>query len=893
MAEPRKRLLLIDGSGYIFRAFFAIPTLSNSQDLPTNAVYGVATMLDKTLRDLQPDSVAVCFDTKEKTFRHERYPEYKANRPEPPEELVPQFPLIHELVELRGLPCLAVPGYEADDVIGTLARQGAAHGFEVVLVSGDKDLMQLVGENVTMYDPMKDIWYDHDGVVERFGVEPGRVIEVLGLAGDSSDNIPGVPGVGPKTALKLLKEYGDIAGVLARAEEIKGKLGERLRENAGQAELSRELATIHTEVPLDIGVAELQPRPPDLEKLREFYTRLEFRKLLDELSGPATNLSRDHYETVLTGEALAAMCETLRRAGGFAFDTETTSQFPMRAELVGLSFCADDEVAYYVPVAHSYLGVPKQLPVDEVLAAVGPLLSDPDLPKWAQNAKYDIIVLARAGVTVRGLAGDTMIADYLLAAGRGGHGLDAMALRYLGHTTIKFDEVTGKGKSRKLFSEVDTETATQYAAEDAHVTWLLKKHLETEMQADPATVALYRDLEIMLIDVLVAMERRGVAIDSAFFKQLSTEMDKRIQAVTAKIHEAAGTTFNLNSPSQIAEVLFERLGIKPLRKTKKGFSTDAAVLETLAEQGHEVPRLMLEYRSLAKLKGTYVDALPRLVHPVTGRIHTSFNQTIAATGRLSSSNPNLQNIPIRTEEGRRIREGFIPAPGKVLLAADYSQVELRLAAHLSGDETMIAAFHSGEDIHRRTAAEILGVMPGLVSPQERAMAKTVNFGVLYGMSAFRLAHDLAISTKKAKAFIDNYFARYPKLRAYLDGVIAEARERGFVQTILGRKRPLPNINSHDRQAQAGAERAAINTPVQGSAADLIKLAMLALHRRIEREELPLAMILQVHDELVFEVEEDAVDKYAAIVKAEMEGVMELSVPLVVDIGTGRNWGEAH
>ena len=893
MTAPAKRLLLIDGSGFIFRAFFAVRAMSNAAGLPTNAVFGVAAMLDKTLRDLAPDHVAVCFDTKAKTFRHDRFPDYKANRPEPPEALVPQFALIQELVELRGLPRLAIEGYEADDLIGTLAREGRAKGYEVVIVTGDKDLMQLVGDGVTIYDSMKDVWIDAAAVVERFGVEPGRVIEVMGLSGDTSDNVPGVPGVGEKTARKLIAEYGDIEGVIAHAEQIKGKLGEKLRDNADQARLSRELVTIVTDVPLPYDVDDLNPKEPDLEKLREFYVRLDFARLLSQLPATRTSIDTDGYQTILTQDQLTAAVAALRAAGGFAFDTETTSTDPMLAKLVGMSFCGDDEVAYYLPLAHAYLGVPRQLDQARAFELLTPLFDDHDLPKWAQNAKYDLLVLQRAGLPVHGLVGDTMIADYLLSPGRGGHGLDAMAERYLGHTTIKFKDVAGSGKSGRSFADVDIDTAMRYAAEDAHVTWLLRAHTEEPLREDEAGWRLYQDLEMPLVEVLAAMEKTGVAIDAPFFSQLAGEIDLRINALVGQIHEAAGGPFNLNSPAQIGAVLFDKQGIKPLRKTKTGYSTDAAVLEKLAEDGHEVPRLLLEYRGLAKLKGTYVDALPKLVNPATGRIHTSFNQTIAATGRLSSSDPNLQNIPIRTEEGRRIREGFVPAPGNVLIAADYSQIELRLAAHLSGDKAMIAAFHSGEDFHTRTAAQIMGVLPGMVMPDQRAAAKTVNFGVLYGMSAFRLGRDLGIGSKKAQRFIDDYFAGFPQLKSYLDSIIAGARETLEVRTILGRRRAVPDVNSRDGQVRTAAERAAVNTPIQGSAADVIKLAMLALHRRIVAEKLPLAMILQVHDELVFEAPKDAVDDVIPIIRREMEHVMELSVPLTVEINTGRNWREAH
>lgn len=892
MAKNKKPILLIDGSGYIFRAFFALPFLSNAKGTPTNAVYGVATMLDKTLRDLNPDEVAVCFDTPVKTFRHEMYPEYKANRPEPPEDLIPQFPLIHRLVELRGLPLLAIEGYEADDVIGTLARQAEQAGREVIIVSGDKDLMQLVTDRIKLFDPLKDKWYGPAEVAERFGVEPGRVVDILGLAGDSSDNIPGVPGVGEKTALKLVKEYGDVEQVLAHADEIKGKLGERVRENDKQARLSRKLVEIKTDVPLPREVGQFHPDEPDNDALRDFYNELEFTKLLTTLA-PKTAIDRSRYQTVMRDRELIDLVEKLRNSDGFAFDTETTSLQPMAAELVGLSFCFDDDTAYYIPVGHNYLGAPEQISAARAIAMLKPVLEDPKLPKWAQNAKYDILVLAHHGIEVKGLAGDTMIADYLLAPGRSSHGLDNLAEQYLGHTTIKYNEVVGDGRDRVTFDQAPLDKAATYAAEDAHVTWLLARAIEPELKRDKQTWSLYKDLELPLVDVLAAMEKAGVLIDGPFFASYAKELDEHVNALVVKIHEMAGEAFNLNSTQQIAHVLFDKLQIKPLRKTKTGYSTDAAVLEQLAAQGHEMPKLLLEYRTLAKLKSTYVDALPKLINLDTGRIHTSFNQTVTATGRLSSSDPNLQNIPIRRPEGRKIRRGFIPARGKKLLSADYSQIELRLAAHLSGDPTMINAFHSGEDFHTRTAAEIMGVFPNMVTPEMRGMAKTVNFGVLYGMSAFRLGRDLGIGTKKAKQFIDSYFSRFSILHAWLQNVLADARESGTVSTILGRQRHLPDLNARDNQVRAAAERAAINTPVQGSAADLIKLAMVNLHRRIAKEKLPMTMILQVHDELVFEIEEKALDECRQVVVQEMQQVMDLEVPLVVDVGVGDNWMEAH
>jgi len=892
MTLQKKPVLLIDASGFIFRAFFAIRALSNSKGLPTNAIYGVATMLDKTIRDQNPEHIAVCFDTPAKTFRHERYPEYKAQRPEPPPALVPQFPLIHQLVRLRGLPLLAIEGVEADDVIGTLARQAEAAGHAVIIVSGDKDLMQLVTDRVKIYDPMKDKWFGPTEVEERFGVTPDRVIEVLGLAGDASDNIPGVPGVGEKTAIKLVKQYDDVAGVLAHASEIKGKLGEQLRENKNLAQLSRELVTIKTDVPLQFSIESLTPGEPDVDGLRKLYAELEFTTLLNSLA-PAATIDRSRYRTILRDRELLDLVERLRAAKKFAFDTETTSLDPLLAKLVGLSFCFSENEAYYIPVGHRYLGAPEQISAARACAILRPVLEDPQLLKWAQNGKYDLLVLEQQGIRVRGLAGDTMVADYLLAPERNSHSLDSLAAHYLGHTTIKYEAVTGKGKDQKGFDEVDIKSATQYAAEDAHVTWLVAQIVEEKLRQDEAGWSLYRDLEMPLVEVLAGMERTGVLIDPPFFSTLSDEMEHQIDKLVAQIYELAGESFNLNSTQQIAHILFGKLGIQPGKKTKTGHSTDAGVLERLADEGHAVPKLLLEYRTLAKLKNTYVDALPKLINPQTGRLHTSYNQTVTATGRLSSSDPNLQNIPIRSPYGRLIRKGFIAPAGRLLMSADYSQIELRLAAHLSGDPHMIQTFLSGLDVHTRTAAELLGVFPNLVTPEMRAIAKTVNFGVLYGMTAFRLGRDLGIGTKKAQEFIDQYFSRFPLLKQYLNGIIEQALKTGYVNTILGRRRPIPELKSLDPVQRAGAERAAINTPLQGSAADLIKLAMLNVQRRIEKDRLPITMTMQVHDELVFEVDDRVAAEAAQIIRQEMESVMKLTVPLVVEVNTGKNWMEAH
>ncbi|MCC6160164.1 MAG: DNA polymerase I [Deltaproteobacteria bacterium] len=892
-----QRLFLIDGSGFIFRAFYGVRRLSTSTGVPTNAVFGFATMMMKLLRDHAPTHVAVVFDTKEPTFRHEIYPDYKANRDAPPDDLVPQFGLIRELVDAFGWPRIERAGFEADDVIGTLADRGAESGFEVVIVSSDKDLCQLLAERVRMYDPMKDVWTGPDDLKERFGGGPERVVEVLALAGDTSDNVPGIPGVGEKTAVKLLDEFGSFDAVLENAAKIKGKLAEKVMENVEAARLARRLVTIERGLDLGMGFDELRLTPTDREKLGEFLGRLEMSRLLSDLQAvPAQvessgQLSRDGYRLVTDRETLNEMIGKMRAAGEFALDTETTSEHPTRADIVGMSFCCDGREAFYLPVAHHYLGVPAQISLAEALDALRPLLTDASVRKVGQNIKYDQIVFRRAGVDLRGVDFDTMVASYLLEPEADSHGMDVLASKYLGHRTIKFKDVTGSGKDQKGFAEVPLDMARDYAAEDAHVTWELYRLLAPLIEREGFD-RLLREMEMPLIDVLVDMEMAGVLIDPVFFRGLSKEADGELVRLEAEIHQAAGGPFNLNSPKQVGEILFEKLGLPSGKKTKTGYSTDVTVLESLADK-HVVPKLLLEYRAFHKLKSTYIDALPSMINPRTGRVHTSFNQAVAATGRLSSSDPNLQNIPIRTKQGRRIREGFVAPEGRVLLSADYSQVELRILAHLSGDAAMLDAFASGGDIHRSTAAQVFGVELGSVTPEMRRQAKAVNFGIVYGMSAFRLGRDLEIGTKRAQEFIDAYFGRFAGVKTFIERTIADAREKGFVTTMMGRRRRVPELVASNRQVQSFGERLAVNTPIQGSAADIIKVAMVRLRARVAREAAPMTMILQVHDELVFEVDAHFVDEAATIVREEMENVVKLDAPLRVETSHGNNWAEAH
>jgi DNA polymerase-1 len=891
MADQLKRIYLIDGSSYIYRAYYAIRQLSNSKGVATNAVFGFTNMLLKVVRDERPDHLAVIFDAKGPTFRKEIYPEYKANRSAMPEDLRPQIPIIKQLVQAFNMPGLELEGFEADDIIATLARRFAERGMAVTVVTGDKDLMQIVNEQVRLLDTMKDQVVGLPEVAERFGGTPDKVVEVQALAGDSSDNVPGVPGIGEKTARDLIAQFGTLENLLANIDQVSGKKRqENLRQYGEQARLSKTLVTLKDDLPLELDYDNFALSEPNREALTTLFKELEFHKLLQEFSSDE-RANGEGYRTVADEAQLDDLVRALKQAGRFAFDTETTSLIATRADLVGLSFAIKPGEGWYLPVGHRYLGVPEQLDRTLVIDRLRPLMADPQLAKIAQNAKYDLLVLRRAGLEVAGLSCDTMLASYLANPAAKSHGLDNLAAELLGYRTISYAEMTGKGKNQIGFEEVEVEKATVYAAEDADITLRLADKLEPQL-VETQQDQLFRELEMPLVTVLTDMEWQGVRIDPDFLQGLSTDMEARLAILEKNIHELAGRPFNVGSPKQLGEVLFEHLKLPRGKKTKTGWSTDVEVLTDLAEE-HDIAAQVLDYRSVAKLKSTYCDALPKLINPETGRIHTSFNQAVTATGRLSSSDPNLQNIPIRSEEGRRIREAFVPAEGNVLLAADYSQVELRILAHMADEPALKESFARGEDIHTRTASEIFDVFLEMVTPDMRRQAKTINFGVLYGMSAFGLAKSLGIGRKEAQTYIDHYFARYPRVLAFMETKKTEARDKLYVTTLLGRRCAVPEIASKNGAIRGYAERNAINYPIQGSAADIIKVAMVRIHERLRDENLQAKMVLQVHDELVFDVpvsEQSAVEK---LVRWEMEHAVELDVPLLVDMGVGRNWREAH
>jgi len=888
-----KSLYLIDGSSYIFRAYFGIRQfLSTSKGFPTNALYGFINMLQKVVKDEKPDYLAVAFDSKEKTFRHEMYADYKANRSAPPEDLAKQFPYFEPLVQAYNIHGVRVPGYEADDIIGTLATKAAKEGFKVVIVSGDKDMMQLISPDIRMLDTMKNQWFGVEEVEEKFGVTPDRVIDVMGLMGDSSDHIPGVKGVGPKTASELIRKFGSIQELYERIEEVdKVKLREKLVQDKEMALLSRQLVTINTSVKLEGGIENLKFKSPDNAELKKLFSEFEFSSLLGELGeGSISPVLESHYETILAEADLERWIKKLKKSKIFALDLETTSLHPVRARVVGISLSCEEGEACYIPLAHRYLGVPDQLSLDWVFKKLKPLFEDPQLKKVGQNIKYDLIVLRNEGVNLRGVAFDTMLASYILNPDGRRHNLDDLARDFLGHTTIKYKDVVGTASKEIGFDEVDVESATNYAAEDADITWRLYEKLSPLLKGDD--LKLFLELELPLIEVLAEMEIHGMKLDQKHLQNLSKKIQKMMEDRVEQIYSLAGEQFNINSPKQLSVILFEKLGLPAVKKTKSGYSTDVSVLEELAAE-HDLPEMILTYRQLGKLKSTYVDALQEDIFSKTGRVHTSFNQTVAATGRLSSSNPNLQNIPIRTEMGREIRKAFTAEGSNYLLSADYSQVELRILAHLSEDEALIEAFQMGEDIHTRTACEIFGTSPDRLDAEARRMAKAVNFGIVYGLSAFGLSRQLKIFPKDAKKFIDQYFALYKKVKVYMEETVAQAREVGYTMTIMNRKRYLPDLKSQNRQVREAAERVAVNSPVQGSAADLIKLAMIQLAKKISEKKLKSRMILQVHDELLFECPEDEEQEIRALVKKGMEEVVPLKVPLVVDMGWGENWNTAH
>ncbi|MGP0630588.1 DNA polymerase I [Nitrospina sp. 32_T5] len=897
----KKKLYLIDGSSYIFRAFFGIRhNLSNSKGQPTNALYGFTTMLMKVVREEQPDYLAVVFDSKEKTFRHEMYADYKANRDVPPEDLAVQFPYFEPLVDAFNIKSLRKPGFEADDIIGTLAREGEKAGMDVTIVSGDKDMMQLITDKIHMLDTMKEKRFGIDDVKEKFGVEPDRVIEVMGLMGDSSDHIPGVKGVGPKTATDLIQKYGSIQGLYEHLDEIdKAKLKEKLETDKDNALLSRELVTIKLDTPIDCKIEDLEARDPDNQKLRELFTDLEFKTLLAALpegeggdgatAETGSAIKRD-YDTILDDKALDDLIKKLKKAKAFALDLETTSKRPVKAKMVGISFSWAEGEACYIPVAHRYLGVPEQLGKQHVLDKLKPLLEDPKLEKYGHNIKYDLIVLHNEGVQLRGIVFDSMLASYVLDPSRRSHSLDDLALEMFQHTTIKYSDVAGSASKQVGFDEVEIERASEYAAEDSDITYRLTRHFEKQLKGED--LELYETIELPLLEVLAEMELAGVLLDTEHLKKLSKKLEKDLKKIEDEIYALAGEPFNINSPKQLSTILFEKLKLRTVKKTKSGYSTDVSVLEELAAE-HDLPDKILNYRQFAKMKSTYVDALQGEVFKETGRIHTSYNQTVAATGRLSSSDPNLQNIPIRSEVGREIRKAFLADKGCWLLSADYSQIELRLLAHLSGDPALIRAFKNNEDIHSRTAAEIFGQPIDQVDPEGRRMAKAVNFGIVYGLSAYGLSRQLKITPKDAKTFIDQYFDLYKNVKTFMDETIEMARKNGYTKTMMNRRRYMPDINSKNRQVREAAERTAINSPVQGSAADFIKMAMLNIHDKMLKEKLASRMILQVHDELIFECPESEKKAMEPLVRKAMEGVAKLKVPLTVNMDWGENWSDAH
>ena len=867
--------------------------LANSKGLPTNAVFGFTRMLIKLMEDLQPEYVGMFFDAKGPTFRHDLYEDYKANRPPMPEDMAVQIPYIKKVTSAFNLPIIEMQGYEADDLIGTLARMAETKGFTVIMVTGDKDFMQLVTEESTIWDPMKESATDLHTIREKFGIEPKQMIDVQGLAGDTADNVPGVPGIGKKTAVTLIKSYNSMPELYEKLDTItKKKQRENLETFKDQALLSRTLVTINTEVPLTLDPAEFKVSAPDRKALAELYKELEFRQLQQSAPDQADLSSKD-YQPVMDQDQLSKLISQLEEAGQFALDTETTSTNPMLAELVGLSFAVKAHQAYYIPCRHNYLGAPAQLDLQAVLDRLKPVLENPQVKKIGQNIKYDWIVLKRHGINLAGVVFDTMLASYLLNPSKRAHNLDQIALDFLGHKTITYEQVAGKGKKAVLFSQVPLDKAVPYACEDADITLMVRDVLMPKLK-ELGLDELMTSVEMPLVPVLMRMEMQGAGIDAARLQELSDSFTKQLDALEGSIYGLAGEKFNIKSSQQLGRILFEKLQLPVQKKTKKktGYSTDVNVLTALADQ-HELPALILQHRTLAKLKSTYTDALMELVNPQTGRIHTSYNQTVAATGRLSSSDPNLQNIPIRTPEGRRIRGAFIPRDGWLLVAADYSQVELRVLAHCSEDGILIQAFQNDEDIHARTACEVFRVSPDELSAELRRQAKAINFGIIYGMSAFGLSRQLEINQKMAQTYIDHYFERYQGVKRFMDQTIAEARETQRTSTLLGRIRLLPDINSSNRIVRQAAERTAINTPIQGSAADLIKVAMIRVDEALQENKFQSAMLMTVHDELVFEVPPDEIEDVTRLVKGIMEGVWELKVPLKINVAQGRNWEEAH
>jgi len=895
-------LVLVDGSSYLYRAYHALPKLTSSRGEPTGAVHGVLNMIQKLVREHDTEHFVVVFDAPGKTFRDEMFEEYKANRPPMPDDLRAQIEPLLEAVTAMGLPLLRIEGVEADDVIGTLCRQGAAANMQVLVSTGDKDMAQLVNDDVTLVNTMTGSVLDRDGVKKKFDVYPEQIIDYLALVGDSSDNIPGVPKVGAKTAARWLNQHGSVSEIVAHADEITGKVGESLRENLQQLELSQKLATIRLEVELPQLPTELKRSTPDVATLRSLFQRLEMRQFLRQLdkdnqpdasSEKPLPGKKGDYQTILTQAGFDEWFEKINKASLVALDTETTSINYMQAELVGISLAVKAGEAAYIPLAHDYPGAPEQLDRDTVLKALREYLENPQKKKVGHHLKYDAHIFARYGIRLRGMQFDSMLESYVLNSVATRHDMDSVARFYLNIDTIHYSDVAGKGAKQLTFNQIDLEHAAPYAAEDADITLRLHEHLWGELKKTTGRKKIYQDIEQPLVAVLLAMEETGVLVDREMLKKQSSELAKKMAGLETEAHELAGGPFNLSSPKQLQEILFSQLGLPVIRKTPKGQpSTAEDVLQELADD-YDLPRVILDYRSVAKLKSTYTDKLPLQIAADTGRIHTSYHQAVAATGRLSSTDPNLQNIPIRTPEGRRIRQAFIAPKGTVLLAADYSQIELRIMAHLSADKGLVGAFADDRDVHQATAAEVFAIEPDQVTADNRRSAKAINFGLMYGMSAFGLARQLGISRGQAQEYVDMYFDRYPGVKKFMDDIREQARQNGYVETVFGRRLYLPEINDRNVNRRQYAERSAINGPMQGTAADIIKRAMISVQDWLLSSDAPARMIMQVHDELVFEVDKESVDSVREEIVTRMCAAADLSVELKVDVGTGKNWDEAH
>ena len=891
--NSRKTIYLIDGSAYIYRGFHALPPLTNSKGIPTNAVLGFTNILSKLIKDKQPENAIMFFDAKGPTFRHEIYSDYKANRPPMPDELSIQIPYIKKVTQGYRLLTIEKQGYEADDLIGTAAKKAAANGFKVIIVTADKDFMQLIDDNISMFDPLKNIEIDSEAVKEKTGVYPDRITDIMALTGDASDNVPGVPGIGKKTAPVLIQKYESLDGLYENIDDITAKKQkENLVNFKEQAYLSKTLVTIETEAEIEIDLDASSYQEPDDAFLFDVFSDLEFRKYQQMHQGGQVTAEKN-YHLVADPESLKNLVDLLTSSEIFAVDTETTSVNPMLAELVGMSFSVKADEAYYVPCAHKNTGDNVKITFNDAVNSLKPILENNTIKKIGQNIKYDMIVLKRHGISITGIAFDTMVASYLVNPAKRAHGLDQLAMEILNHKTISYEEVAGKGKNEICFSEVPLEKAVPYACEDADITFALYGVLEKQLEGT-ALIDLLTDVELPLLILLAKIEMSGIKVDGKKLAELSQTFSDELDTLEKDIYELAGEEFNIKSSQQLGHILFEKLELPVQKKTKKktGYSTDADVLSALAPL-HKLPELVVRFRTLAKLKSTYTDALLKLVHPETGRIHTSFNQTVAVTGRLSSSSPNLQNIPVKTDEGRMIREAFIPPENHVLLSADYSQIELRLLAHYSNDPILIESFTDDEDIHTRTAAEVFDYHPSLVTAELRNQAKAINFGIIYGMSPFGLSKELGISQKMAKTVITNYFKRYSGVKTFIDETVEKARETAVTSTLLGRTRSLPEINSSNRNVKQFAERVAVNTPVQGTAADLIKLAMIRTEKALADKNIEATMLLSVHDEIVFEVPDGEIESATKIIKEVMEHIWELKVPLKVNINYGSNWAEAH